>query len=66
MAFAIQVPAGESCPSDAPVPVYRLYNKGFEKGKDSNHRFTTDAALYQAMIGQGWAGENIVMCAPKG
>ena len=66
IAFAIQVPAGESCPSDAPVPVYRLYNKGFEKGKDSNHRFTTDAALYQAMIGQGWAGENIVMCAPKG
>ena len=66
IAFAIQVPAGESCPSDAPVPVYRLYNKGFEKGKDSNHRFTTDAALYQAMIGQGWAGENIVMCAPEG
>ena len=66
IAFAIQVPAGESCPADAPVPVYRLYNKGFENGKDSNHRFTTDPALYQAMIGQGWAGEKIVMCAPKG
>lgn len=66
IAFAMQVPSAEKCPSDAPVPVYRVYNRGFEQGKDSNHRFVTDPALYQSMISQGWAGENIVMCAPKG
>jgi lysyl endopeptidase len=66
IAFAMQVPAGESCPADAPVPIYRVYNKGFEKGKDSNHRLTTDPALYQSMISQGWDGEKVVMCAPKG
>ena len=65
IAFAIRVPNGESCPSDAPVPVYRVYNKGFESGKDSNHRLLTDRDLYQKMISAGWAGENVVMCSPK-
>lgn len=66
VAFAIHVPKGVSCPSDAPVPVYRVYNKGFERGKDSNHRLITDAALYQKMVSDGWTGENVVMCAAKG
>jgi hypothetical protein len=66
IAFAVQIPTGGACPADAPVPVYRLYNKGFERGKDSNHRFTTDPVLYQSMISKGWSGENVVMCAPKG
>ncbi len=66
IAFAMQVPAGDSCPADAPIPVYRVYNSGFERGKDSNHRFMTDPVLYQTMISQGWIGEKVVMCAPKG
>ena len=43
----------------------RVYNKGFERGKDSNHRLTTDRAIYDKMIGAGWSGENVVMCSPK-
>jgi hypothetical protein len=66
VAFAIKVPKGDSCPGDAPVQVYRVYNKGFERGADSNHRFVTDKALYQEMIGKGWSGEGVAMCAPKG
>lgn len=66
VAFAIRVPNGESCPSDAPVPIYRVYNQGFTRGKDSNHRLVADKVLYQKMIGDGWAAENVVMCALKG
>lgn len=65
VAFAIRVPEGDKCPGDAPVPVYRAYNKGFERGKDSNHRLVTDRTLYDKMIISGWTGENVVMCAPS-
>ena len=66
VAFAVRLPSGGNCPSDAPVAVYRAYNNGFERGKDSNHRFTTEPAVYQEMIAKGWKGEKIVMCTPKG
>ena len=65
VAFAVKAPSGDSCPGDAPVPVYRAYNKGFERGRDSNHRLVTDKALYQDMIAKGWSGEGVAMCAPK-
>jgi hypothetical protein len=46
--------------------VYRLYNDG--RSGAPNHRFTTDAALRQQMIDQGWvpegAGQGVTMCAP--
>lgn len=45
------------------VPIYRAYNNGFAKGIDSNHRITPNFTDYQKQIGQGWAGEGIVMCA---
>ena len=41
------------------------HNNGFALGKDSNHRFMTDLAIYNQMIGKGWAGEGVVMCAPS-
>src|SRR5262249_61114159 len=44
--------------------VSRLYNNGFPRGVDSNHRFTTSAAVFNDMSGKGWTGEGIVMCAP--
>ena len=52
-----------SCPVGT-VPVYRAYNGGFERGEDSNHRFTSDFAEYQATVARGWVGEGIQMCAP--
>jgi hypothetical protein len=64
IAFAINVPAGGSCTADS-VPVYRTYNDGFARGRDSNHRFTTDPAIYKDMLAKGWRGENVVMCAPR-
>jgi hypothetical protein len=65
VAFAVMTPSGDSCPSDAPIPVYRAYNNGFERGRDSNHRLIADKALYQEMIAKGWTGEGVAMCAPK-
>ena len=44
-------------------PVYRAYNNRFA-ANDSNHRYMVSAALYQQMLGKGWSGEGVVMCAP--
>lgn len=66
LTFAVRVPVNGVCASaDAPVPVRRVYNRGDVTGRDSNHRYVTDLALYNQMIAQGWAGEGVVMCAPQ-
>ncbi len=64
IAFAIDVHANGSCPASAPVPIYRVYNNRAAQN-DSNHRYATDTTVYQQMIGQGWKGEGVVMCAPS-
>jgi hypothetical protein len=64
MAFGIRVPVDGACPADAPVKIYRAYNDGFLRGKDSNHRYMTDVTLYNQMLARGWAGEGVAMCAP--
>jgi cyclophilin family peptidyl-prolyl cis-trans isomerase len=61
--FATTVPANGTCASGF-TPVYRLYNNGFARRVDSNHRFTTSTAVFNDMSGKGWTGEGIVMCAP--
>jgi hypothetical protein len=61
LAFRIATPSGASC-GNGGAPVYRLYN-GRWRENDSNHRYTTDAALYTAMQAQGWTGEGVVFCA---
>ena len=63
-------PAAESdgsCPANT-RPVYRLYNNG--QGAAPNHRYTTDLAVRQQMIAQGWVPEGygtvgIIMCSPQ-
>jgi hypothetical protein len=62
-AFAIDVPVSGACPVSAPIPVFRAYNDRAVQN-DSNHRYTTDLAVYQLMIARGWRGEGVVMCAP--
>ncbi len=52
--------APEQCPSGT-LPVYRVYNLRFAQN-DSNHRYLTDAVLYQTMQVQGWRGEGTVFC----
>ena len=64
VAFAAQPTTG-SCSGATPIPLYRVYNDGFVRNKDSNHRFTTSVAEYQATIARGWKGEGIKMCLPE-
>lgn len=64
IAFAIDTASGGACPASAPVPIYRVYNNRAAQN-DSNHRYATDTSVYQQMIGQGWQGEGVVMCAPN-
>jgi Repeat of unknown function (DUF5648) len=63
-AFYVFLPLNGACQSGASTPVYRAYNRGNVTGRDSNHRFTTNLATYNAMLTQGWAGEGVVMCTP--
>lgn len=55
---------GGACPTGT-VPVYRLYNRGYERGVASNHRFTRDLALANQMAQEGWSFEDVKMCAPQ-
>jgi len=65
LSFAVRPPQGGGCPAEVPVRIYRVYNDGFAKGKDSNHRLLTDFDLYTQMIAQGWIGEGVAMCGPQ-
>ena len=56
--FYIDIPASGSCPPGE-LPVYRLWNGRF----DSNHRYTTDPAIRNAMTAKGYVLEGVVMCA---
>jgi len=53
-----------ACPMGT-IPVYRLWNQR----ADSNHRYTTDAAIKAQMIAKGYVAEgygpdSVIMCAP--
>jgi serine protease len=54
--------SAQTCPQGT-TPVYRAYNNRFAQN-DSNHRYATDGAIYNATVAQGWSGEGIVFCAP--
>lgn len=64
LSFAIKPAQDGGCAAEAPVRIYRVYNNGFARGKDSNHRYLTDFALYTHMLSLGWLGEGVVMCGP--
>lgn len=68
ISFAASRPTDTRTPGSATcgnqVPLVRAYNNGFARGKDGNHRYTTDGTVYQEMLNQGWIGEGIVMCLP--
>ena len=59
----VAVPVNGACAANL-TAVYRLYNRGFEKGGVPNHRYTVDASLYADMQAKGWAGEGIAFCVP--
>ena len=67
-AFYVALPdvATGACPPGT-APVYRLWNQR----ADSNHRYTTDAAVKAQMTAQGYVAEGygpdaVAMCAPPG
>ena len=68
-AFGIWLPdtTTGACPAGS-IPVYRSWNNR----ADSNHRFTTDPTVQQAMIARGYVAEGygtgpmpVAMCAPS-
>ncbi|HTS22181.1 MAG TPA: hypothetical protein VMN79_10255 [Casimicrobiaceae bacterium] len=57
-----------ACPAGS-IPIYRAWNQR----SDSNHRYTTDLAVLQAMVAKGYAAEGYgpgpaptAMCSPTG
>ncbi len=51
---------GGSCAAGQ-TPVYRAF-RGSKFVDDANHRFTTDLALYSAIVASGWDGEGVKFC----
>jgi hypothetical protein len=60
-AFAVELPVNGQC-TNGGRGIRRLYNDGFRKGIDSNHRYTTSLAEYERLSALGWQGEGVVMC----
>jgi CSLREA domain-containing protein len=60
--FGATPPIAGTC-ANGTVPVYRAYNNGFAQN-DSNHRYSTNIAIYNGQISLGWSGEGVVFCAP--
>jgi hypothetical protein len=50
-----------ACPGKS---ILRFYNRGFERGKDPNHRFVAEQAteVRAMMLEQGWVEEGPVFC----
>ncbi|MBI3149414.1 MAG: hypothetical protein HYZ17_12965 [Betaproteobacteria bacterium] len=44
------------------APVYRLYNRGFERGIDINHRYTASRQIVETMKARGWIEEGVAWC----
>jgi len=50
-----------SCPTAAPVPVYRSFRVA-AGGKTPNHRYTTSTTTRDAMTALGWTSEGVALC----
>ena len=59
IAFYAIPPVNDQCVLSAPV--HRAYNNGFVRN-DSNHRYSTQPTLLQAMVSQGWVVEGVAFC----
>jgi hypothetical protein len=61
--FYASEPVAGACPAGYGrygQPLYRAYNNGI--GGDPNHRYSTDHAVIDAMVAQGWTDEGVAMC----
>lgn len=55
---------GGSCASGL-QPLYRAFRGPGRFPDDANHRFTTNIALYNMLVGMGWDGEGVKACLPR-
>jgi hypothetical protein len=62
IAFASLVPSFGQC-ANGTAPIARFYNNG-AAANDSNHRYVSTQANFDAMVRVGWRNEGAVMCAP--
>jgi hypothetical protein len=46
-------------------PLYRAFRGPARFPDDANHRFTTNIALYNVLVGLGWDGEGVKACLPQ-
>jgi hypothetical protein len=44
--------------------VFRIFRGQARFPDNPNHRFTTDPAIYNAFVAQGWDGEGVKFCVP--
>jgi hypothetical protein len=63
LTFSVREAFANSCAPNL-TPVERYYNRGYESGRDSNHRYVFDTAAGDFMTGRGWASEGIAFCVP--
>jgi hypothetical protein len=61
--FSATNPVDGQCPPNL-SPVYRAFSGPVSSAAGPNHRYTTDVALYQAMLAKGFIGEGVHFCAP--
>lgn len=54
---------GGSCAAGL-TPVFRIFRGQARFPDNPNHRFTTDPAIYNAFVAQGWDGEGVKFCVP--
>jgi hypothetical protein len=58
------LPAAGTCPAST-TPIYRVFSNRIS----ANHRYMTDSAIRDRMLGQGWLAkgdgpDRVVMCGP--
>jgi hypothetical protein len=46
------------------IPVYRIFRGNARFPDNPNHRFTTNAVIYNSFVTQGWDGEGVKFCVP--
>lgn len=63
LTFSAAEAHGGQCPKTL-FPVYRFYNRGYEHGRDSNHRYSVDPSISAEMTAKGWVAEGIAFCVP--
>jgi hypothetical protein len=61
--FSAADAANGQCPPNL-TAVYRAFSGPAGRANDPHHRYTTESAVYAALLAQGWLGEGVQFCVP--